>query len=464
VTKNLAHTLRRLLWALPFFGIVSACQPAAQPGLPTSPAPARPRATVTATSNLRPSVPDASLEGIGLQVWHPWMGVEASLLETQVAEFNQQNEWGITVRATRFTGFSEVFSSLGEALPGGEAANIAISLPEHAIAWDTDGYVVDLTTYVDDPAYGLARDETTDFSDVFWNQDVMAGRRLGMPAQRSARFVIYNESWAKELGFENAPLNEMEFREQACAANASLRSDDDPANDGKGGWLVDAHPMTFLSWMMSFGGGVLEGDGYRFLGPRNLEALAFVKQLYDDGCAWLPQAQGELPSQFAAREGLFATAGLEELSAVGRGMAEAQNSDAWTALTFPGPVQPGLVAYGSSFVIFKSTPEAQLASWLFVRWLLSPDNQIRWTEATGLFPLRGTITADLSDYARTHPQWEAAIGYVADAQIQPQLASWRQVRVMVGDGFDAMFRTNTPAGRVAEILAIMDRTADDLEH
>jgi hypothetical protein len=49
-----------------------------------------------------------------------------------------------------------------------------------------------------------------------------------------------------------------------------------------------------------------------------------------------------------------------------------------------------------------------------------------------------------------------------EAQIQPQLASWRQVRVMLGDGFDAMFRANTPAGRVAEILAIMDRTAGDL--
>jgi len=33
---------------------------------------------------------------------------------------------------------------------------------------------------------------------------------------------------------------------------------------------------------------------------------------------------------------------------------------------------------------------------------------------------------------------------------------------MLGDGFDAMFRANTPAGRVAEILAIMDRTAGDL--
>ena len=48
------------------------------------------------------------------------------------------------------------------------------------------------------------------------------------------------------------------------------------------------------------------------------------------------------------------------------------------------------------------------------------------------------------------------------AQIEPQLASWREVRMMLGDGFDAMFRSNTAAGRVAEILAIMESTSRDL--
>ena len=68
----------------------------------------------------------------------------------------------------------------------------------------------------------------------------------------------------------------------------------------------------------------------------------------------------------------------------------------------------------------------------------------------------------LGGYSRSHPQWAAAVGHVPEAQIQPQLASWRQVRVVLGDGFDAMFRSNTPVGRVAEILAIIDRTAGDL--
>jgi ABC-type glycerol-3-phosphate transport system substrate-binding protein len=402
------------------------------------------------------------LQAVGIQIWHPWLGVEASLLESQVAEFNKMNEWGITVRAMGHSSFTELYTNISGALTGSEGPHLAITLPEHPIEWNASGYIVDLGDYVSDPAYGLESTEISDFPTVFWNQDIVAGTRLGVPAQRSARLLIYNQAWARELGFEEAPLTEAQFREQACAAHSTLLQDDDPTNDGQGGWIVDTHSMTMLSWMVSFGGGVLDGSGYRFLSPKNLEAVAYLKQLYDDACAWLPRAGEEKSMAFAARGALFATGGLDELSEFGRAMATAENPDDWTVLTFPGPDQPGLVTYGSSFVVFKGSPEQQLASWLFIRWMLSAANQQEWVEATGLFPLRFSMVDDLASYSRSHPQWAAAVELVPRGQIQPQLASWRMVRVMLGDGFDAMFRSNTPSGRVAEILAIMDRTASDL--
>jgi ABC-type glycerol-3-phosphate transport system substrate-binding protein len=402
------------------------------------------------------------LQAVGIQIWHPWLGVEASLLEAQVAKFNKVNEWGIAVRAMGHSSFTELYTDISESLAGAEGPQLAVTLPEHPIEWDASGYVVDLDSYIADPAYGLESGEVSDFPTVFWNQDVVAGTRLGVPAQRSARLVIYNKAWARELGFEDPPLTEAQFREQACAAHTALLRDEDPANDGQGGWIVDTHSMTLLSWMVSFGGGVLDGSGYRFLSPKNLEAVAFLKQLYDDACAWLPRASEEPAAAFAARGALFATGGLEELSEFGRALAAAENSDEWTVLTVPGPDQPGIVTYGSSFVVFTGSPEQQLASWLFIRWILSPENQKEWVEATGLFPLRSSMVEQLASYSRSHPQWAAAVQLVPRAQIQPQLASWRMVRVMLGDGFNAMFRSDTPSGRVAEILAIMDRTASDL--
>lgn len=297
---------------------------------------------------------------------------------------------------------------------------------------------------------------------VFWSQDAVAGRRLGMPAERSARFIVYDQTWAQDLGFASAPQNADDFRQQACRAHQTMQTDSDKSNDGQGGWLVDTSAMSFLSWMMSFGGGVVEGNGYRFLTPKNLAALTYVKQLYDDGCAWTAQPDADVPAAFAARKALFATASLEQLSDFSRAMGAADNGDTWTLLGYPGPVQAGLVTYGSSYVLLKSTPPQQLAAWLFVRWLLSPENQKDWVEATGLFPLRTSEMPLVDSYSKSHPQWSAAVGLLPQATIQPQLASWYQVAVMIGDGFNAMFSSNTPTGRVAEILAIMGSTATDL--
>jgi multiple sugar transport system substrate-binding protein len=285
---------------------------------------------------------------------------------------------------------------------------------------------------------------------------------LGIPAERSARFLLYNASWARELGFNSAPVTGDDFRKQTCAAHATMLKDKVRSNDAMGGWLVDTQAMTALAWLTAFGGGVLDGNGYRFLTPNNIAALTFVKQLYDDGCAWTTSDPSSVLDAFANREALFSTASLEDLSDQTRAFAAANNTDEWTVLAFPGEAQSGLMIYGSSYIILKSTPEQQLASWLFVRWMLSPENQAKWVEALGLFPLRASSMDLLKDYSKSHLQWSAALALLPNAEIQPQLASWRIVRIMLGDGFNDIFRENIAAGRVAASLAQMDSIVRDL--
>jgi len=443
--------------------LLTACQPA-QPTLPTtSSAPtstARPASTLDAGTHL--GIPKEALKGVTIQVWHPWFTVEADLFNSQVKEFNQTNEWGITVQATSQINYTQLYDNVTTSLPTANRPQLVIAFPEHALAWDANGYVTDLNPYINDPQYGLNQTEEKDFTPVFWSQDSIAGKRLGVPAERSARFLLYNASWARDLGFETPPKSADEFREQACRGHQAMLTDSDKTDDGQGGWIVDTDPMTLLSWMTAFGGGVLEGNNYRFLTPKNISALTFVKQLYDDGCAWSIQPNESPAAAFAGRKAMFATASLEDISSYARAMASADNGDEWTVLTFPGDIQTGLVIYGSSYVVLKSTPEQQLASWLFVRWLLSPQIQQKWVEVTGLFPLRTSALDLLSGYKDSHPQWSAAVGLLPQAQIEPQLASWREIRVMLGDGFQTMFSSNIPAGRVAEILANMESTSADL--
>ena len=140
------------------------------------------------------------------------------------------------------------------------------------------------------------------------------GKQLGLPAQRSARFLFYNQTWAHELGFSSPPATADEFRQQACAANASFRTDTSPQNDGYGGWIVDTNWQTTYSWLLAFGGGVVDGDSYAFRTDPNLAALQFLKGLYDDNCAWLSTEPTPFDS-FARRSALFVSGDLAEVAA-----------------------------------------------------------------------------------------------------------------------------------------------------
>lgn len=412
-------------------------------------------ATLEAATRLK--VNEEALDGLEIQVWTPWYGVEQSLFETFVGEFNQSNEWGIKVAAQSQGNFANLYEATTASLPTEGKPSLVIALPEHAQEWFAEGVTSDLTDYTNDPLYGLAAD---DFPYAFWNQDTSGAARVALPAQRTAQALLWNKTWAKELNIRSAPQSAEEFRSQSCRAHEALKKDSLAENDAMGGWLVDTQPMTVYAWLLAFDGGVLEGDHYRFLTPENIDAFKFLRELAESNCSW--QGAANPAESFAKREALFIAASLSELPGVTRAFASLENRDEWVALPFPNGDEGVLAMYGSSYVILKSSPEKQFAAWLFVRWLLDREQDSRWVEATHNFPLRNSTLSLLGDYELTHPQWKQAVALIPRGELQPQLSSWRTVKTMLGDGFDHMYRVNVSSGQVAAILAQMESTAKDL--
>jgi len=462
--------LKKNIIALVLFTFLfSSCAPPTDSNIPT-PRPsatpsAKPSVAETATRAVSSlGVQKEALRGVQVTVWHPWFGAQASLFESQVAEFNQQNEWGIVVSAESKENYSELYSQTSGALNDASQPQIVIALSEHALGWKD--HVVDLNAYLRDPEYGLSVLEISNFANAVWSQDEVDGMRYGVPAQRTARFMLYNQTWARELGFDAPPATSSEFETQACAAHNALLKDSDTGNDALGGWLIDTHPITALSWMYAFDGGAQEEQGYRFLTPENIAAFKYLKVLQQKGCAWVASPELSVYDRFAARQALFATAGLEGLPDQSRAFFVLGSKDEWTTLAFPGAEREALVVYGSSFVMFESDVATQLASWLFMRWMLSPETQARWVQSTGLFPLRSSTLDLLANYGTDHRQWADAVELLSRGDIPPQLASWRLVRVMLGDGFADMFDTirhpDLTDGQVPLILKQMDDTASEL--
>lgn len=406
----------------------------------------------------RLGVGEEALKGTEVTVWVPWYGIESSLFDTFVGEFNAENPWGIRVNVRNQVNFANLYETVTASLPTNQRPSLAIALPEHAQEWYAEGAAVDLTPYVDDPKYGI---DSRDIPFVFWGQDTAGDVRVGVPAQRTAQFLLWNETWAKSLGFDSEPRDAAEFQAQACRARESMLVDADPRNDFLGGWLVDTDAMTAYGWMTAFDGGVLEEGNYRFLEPGNVEAFKFLRELSESHCAWYTAGADALAA-FARREALFIAADLHDLPFVARAIAAENSADQWKVIPFPGRNHTAMPVYGSSYVVLKADDAEMLAAWLFVRWLLENEQDARWAETTHLFPLRASTLDLLGDYEKTHPQWRQAVDLIPQGAMQPQLASWRTVKIMLGDGFAHMYRVNVSSGQVAAILAQMEATAREL--
>ena len=423
---------------------------------------ASPAPSLTPTPLPTVAVNPAALRGVSLHLWHAFSGPAADLFTSQAAQFNASNPWGIVVTPSSYGDYTSLFDAMNTALDSGKAPDLVAALPEQTLAWQALGKVVDLQPYLVDPQWGLGTEAIADIPSIYWAQDNVNGKQLGVPAQRSAHFIFYNQTWAHELGFANPPTTADEFRLQACAANASFRKDTNPRNDGYGGWIVDTDWQTTYSWLLAFGGGVADGSTYGLRTDPNLATLQFIKGLFDSHCAWISTEPTPFDS-FARRSALFISADLAELQTEMDSMQRLKNSDEWTVLPFPGPQERVLVAYGPSYTVLKSSPEKQLAAWLFARWLLSPESQAQWVEQTGLFPLRHSVLDMVGPYLLASPQWGAANATLSQAQDVPQMASWRKIRYVLEDGMTVLFQENLPLDKLPALLVEMDSLAQEIK-
>ena len=382
-----------------------------------------------------------------------------------VSEFNASNAYGITVDSAYQGNYNQLYERVLDAGSTGDPPNIAVGYNYEILSWnDVGGGTLDLNRYVDDPEWGLSSQEQADFYAIFWTQDVEDGFRLGLPAQRFAQLMYYNLSWAEELGFEAAPQTPQEFKLRACAAARANNRDDDPDNNGTGGWVTNTSPSAILSWMYAFGSEAIDsaGTGYDFDTPQTRAALAFLKDLYDSGCAW--QTDGDhAEEEFASRQALFVAASIADLPEQKKALDQAGNQDDWTLIAFPSPArQPVIDVYGPAFAVFKSSPQEQLASWVFLKWFLSPEVQARWVPAGHTYPLRASTAQLLEDFASAHSQWAGAQDLLPFAKTEPGFQSWSVVRWAVGDVGTQTFRSYFTPDRIPATVELLDETASEL--
>jgi len=407
--------------------------------------------------------PMMDLSGTTVMFWSVFDEGDAlnDLINEYLTEFNATNEYGITVEHLGQVDYGPLVDKVNAGLVSGDVPNIAMAYVSDLANWDTLDAVADLVPYVSDPDYGLTQDELDAiYPGIFTDGMTVDGRRIAWPLSQSANAMTYNFTWAKELGFDNPPSNAAEVKEQICAAANANATDDNPDNDGTGGMVWYPSASNYLSVVYAFGGSELNADktAYDFTSQPFVDAANYINDLKAEGCTF--EVDGYPNPEQANRLALItlsSTAGLRYYTAA---FEDAGNDDDWGFIPFVGPDgNRSADAYTQSVGILKSTPEEDLASWLFVKFMTSPENQARWIEASGYLPTQSTTEPLLADYVASNPKFQSAIDLSANGQAEPQtFTAWGSVRRAIGDAAALLY---DPTLDDAGIMAILEQLTSD---
>ncbi|MFP3854517.1 MAG: extracellular solute-binding protein, partial [Anaerolineales bacterium] len=384
--------------------------------------------------------------GQTIQFWHVWGSGEANVAMTAIVEeFNATNEWGITVEALDQGRYNDLEDAMNAAIQSGDLPSMLVGYTNALANWYQVDTLVNLDEFVNDPDWGLDEAAKEDFYEGAFEGGVTPeGARIGYPISQSANVIFYNSGWAQELGFDSAPATPEEFMEQACAATEANSTDDNPDNDGTGGLVLYAGASNVASWTFAFGGDFL-GDQdavYDFTSPE-VEAVAnFLKDMWDEGCAFPTESYPN--PEFATRKALYtmsSTAGIPfQVEAFN---AEDAIRDEWQIIPFPGPDGNQAVdAFGQYIAIVDTTPEQNLATWLFFKYLTSPETQEEWVRASAYYPTRRSTVDLLGDYSSENDYWAQGLELVEYGKAEPSLPSWTTVRREVQDTFEQILASD----------------------
>jgi ABC-type glycerol-3-phosphate transport system substrate-binding protein len=375
-----------------------------------------------------------------------------------VDEFNATNEWGITVEALDQGNYRDTEDLMNAAIQSGDLPDLVVAYGNALANWHTVDAIMDLDPYVNDPDWGLTAEEKADFYASAFNGAIAPdGARVGFPISQSAEVLFYNHTWGQELGFAAPPTTPAEFKEQACAGAAANAADDDPDNDGTGGYVLYAGASQVSAWTFSYGGYHLTEDksAYNFAAPEWQAVAEFLKEIWDEGCAFPTESYPN--PEFATRKALMVTSSSVGLPYQLAAFEDAESADEWGYIPFPGASGLAVDSYLQTVGMVGSNPERELATWLFLKWFTSPEAQAKWIEASAYYPTRASTVPLLDTFAAEHPQWASGLDLVPLGQVEPAIASWSSVRRLLQSAFAEIIQ-GTP-DQIPSLLAELDEAA-----
>ncbi len=391
------------------------------------------------------NIDEIDLNGAQVVFWHRYdSGGRQETMDEICADFNTNNEYGITVECLPIGHYGILYNNMIAGLTTGEVPGLVVAYQNQAAAYQVADGLVSADPYINDAVYGLSEEEKADFFQSFIDSDRLPqfnNEVFGFPAAgRSMEVLFYNKDWLSELGYDAPPQTPEEFQEMACAAAAQPFSKNESGFTT--GYEISTDASAFAALVFARGGDIFSLDDgvFTYNTPEAADSMAQLQQMYADGCvAQIAEQYGD-QTDFGNGKTLFTMSSSSGLpfyaSAVDDGeVGEFEWGVAPIPYTGDTPVQN---IYGASTSIVRTDPQTQLASWLFLKHWSSAENQAKWVQASDYFPARNSVAEGLSDYITANEAFGTAFSLLQYGKAEAPVAGYDNIRDLVAEAFNAI--------------------------
>ena len=316
------------------------------------------------------------------------------ILDEYIIEFNKIYP-NIHVEHENGGGYDDVRNTIKTQINVGAQPNIAYCYPDHVALYNMAGAVQSLNAFIDDEDLGLTAEQKAAFIDGFYNEGFAFGdgtQMYTLPFSKSTELLYYNVEFFEKHNLK-VPTTWAEM-EEVCAKIKEI----DPTSIPLG---YDSGANLFITMCEQLGSPYTSasGDHYLFNNQTNKDFVKMFREWYQKGYMTTKALNGDTYTS-----NLFITTDKDSIKSYmsigSSGGAQHQRPAVDTNGEYPftvgiapipqaNPDAPKAISQGPSVTIFKkSNPIEVVASWLFVKFLVTNvDFQAKFSTTSGYMPV-----------------------------------------------------------------------------
>ena len=375
------------------------------------------------------SSPGATGSGT-VTLWHGYTDVEHAAIDRMVASYNATNPaWKVT---PVFAGNNDyALTKLQTALAAGKAPDIAYQYGSSMALLAKLPQLVDLTSRVNDPAFGW-----NDFFPAVRLAATVNGKVLGVPALVDNLALVYNKTLFDKAGipYPTAQWTWSDFR-------AAAQKLTDPAAKQFGwAYVNDASEDTvwrYLALLWQAGGDMLTPDNSKaaFNSPAGLKAMTLLYDMANqDHSIYLDSGNDNYLNLFNAGKIAMLYTGPWDISSI-------NPSVKFDVQILPGDVSHATIAGPDNYVLLNNGAQRLNGAWQFIKWFSAPEQHLKFSIATGDLPLSSAETK-LPGYQTYLKKYPAEAVFVANlsnvTKARPNIPTYPRVSQALGQAIQAV--------------------------